>query len=415
MRYLIFITGNFPWGKGEAFIENEYPFLSESFDRICIISNTKTDSFKRPLSDNSRLLFFPYELAFFQKILAIRFLINKEIRKEISILKQRKKSITGKGIIATLLLSYAKGKKLTDFIYKNIIQVENISPDSIWVYSYWLNDMACGLAHLKIKDKRFKVFARAHRWDVYPEQSSIGYLPFRNFITEKLDMVFTISEHARRTLIQYIRPELHKKIKTIYLGTKSVKEILTPYSSATLHIVSCSNLVHRKRVDKTITALSLINDIEIKWTHLGGGFEEESIRRLANNILSEKPNISFTITGLKGNQEILNFYQNNEIHLFINTSEDEGIPVSVMEAMSFGIAVIATDAGGTSEIVEDGFNGYLLAVNAGPDIIAQSISNFSTQNIENKNRLRQNAYNSWNEKFNANKNYIAFVKQIIDL
>lgn len=40
-------------------------------------------------------------------------------------------------------------------------------------------------------------------------------------------------------------------------------------------------------------------------------------------------------------------------------SDSEGIPVSIMEAMSFGIPVIARNVGGMSEIVNEE-NGLLL-------------------------------------------------------
>ena len=41
-------------------------------------------------------------------------------------------------------------------------------------------------------------------------------------------------------------------------------------------------------------------------------------------------------------------------------SEWEGLPNVVLEAMAMGRPVIATDAGGTAEVVEDGVNGFLL-------------------------------------------------------
>ena len=44
---------------------------------------------------------------------------------------------------------------------------------------------------------------------------------------------------------------------------------------------------------------------------------------------------------------------------FINLSDSEGIPVSIMEAMSVGIPIIARDVGGNREIVTNN-NGCLL-------------------------------------------------------
>lgn len=52
------------------------------------------------------------------------------------------------------------------------------------------------------------------------------------------------------------------------------------------------------------------------------------------------------------------FYQG--IDLYLNTSLHEGIPMSVLEAMSHGIPVIAPNVGGLKEIVEDGNEGYLV-------------------------------------------------------
>ena len=43
----------------------------------------------------------------------------------------------------------------------------------------------------------------------------------------------------------------------------------------------------------------------------------------------------------------------NDFDLFVNMSLSEGIPVSIMEAISFGIPIIATNVGGNAEIVND--------------------------------------------------------------
>ena len=43
----------------------------------------------------------------------------------------------------------------------------------------------------------------------------------------------------------------------------------------------------------------------------------------------------------------------------ISTSFNEGMPMVIMEALIRGRVVVATDVGGTSEIVQDGFNGFI--------------------------------------------------------
>ena len=46
--------------------------------------------------------------------------------------------------------------------------------------------------------------------------------------------------------------------------------------------------------------------------------------------------------------------------LYFMTSLYEGLPISVIEAMSLGKAIVASDVLGNKDCVKDGFNGYLL-------------------------------------------------------
>jgi glycosyltransferase involved in cell wall biosynthesis len=52
------------------------------------------------------------------------------------------------------------------------------------------------------------------------------------------------------------------------------------------------------------------------------------------------------------------FYR--DLDIYLNTSLHEGIPMSVLEAMSHGIPVIAPNVGGLKEMMEDGNEGYLV-------------------------------------------------------
>lgn len=57
-------------------------------------------------------------------------------------------------------------------------------------------------------------------------------------------------------------------------------------------------------------------------------------------------------------EDVGSFYAG--LDLYLNTSQHEGIPMTLLEAMSLGIPVVAPDVGGIGEIVEDGVSGFLV-------------------------------------------------------
>ena len=114
------------------------------------------------------------------------------------------------------------------------------------------------------------------------------------------------------------------------------------------------------------------------------------------------------------NSEIMKWYINEIPSLFINLSSSEGIPVSIMEAMSFGIPVIATDVGGTSEIVNNE-NGYLISENPSIEEVKSLICDYLTLTDYQKNLKKNAAYKTWENSYNAEINYTEFCNLITQL
>lgn len=65
------------------------------------------------------------------------------------------------------------------------------------------------------------------------------------------------------------------------------------------------------------------------------------------------------------NELFIQFLKNNAISFFINVSTREGIPVSMMEAISCSIPLIGTDVCGVPEIVTRD-TGFLIPVDFEP-------------------------------------------------
>ncbi len=87
------------------------------------------------------------------------------------------------------------------------------------------------------------------------------------------------------------------------------------------------------------------------------------------------------------------------IDIFVLSSDWEGFPISLLEAMASGCANVVTDVGGNSEAVNDGVSGFLVPA-GNPAALAEKICNL----LSNKEILKETAKKSrkrFLEKFTA--------------
>lgn len=128
------------------------------------------------------------------------------------------------------------------------------------------------------------------------------------------------------------------------------------------------------------------------------------ISRLKKLINSTPHNFQVCLLGSKSNKEVLKWFSTNPVDIFINLSSSEGIPVSIMEAISFNIPIIATNVGGMAEIINEE-TGILLSQNPSNDEITSAI-----KLILNK-KISPRKY--WQKYFMAITNYHQFFKSLI--
>ncbi|MFN5422928.1 MAG: glycosyltransferase family 4 protein [bacterium] len=82
----------------------------------------------------------------------------------------------------------------------------------------------------------------------------------------------------------------------------------------------------------------------------------------------------------------------SECDVFILPSRFEGLPVSILEAMAYQKPIIATDVGGISSIVTQGYNGWLV----NPSDLGM-LDNVFDEIFNNRMLLRQYGLNSYNQ------------------
>jgi colanic acid/amylovoran biosynthesis glycosyltransferase len=411
-RILVFFTSCYPNTNGEFFVENEIRVLERTFERIIIIcSADKMKGVNRYVPENVKVFNFKENLSTFQKFKGIQFLFKPIFWHEIQFVRKNLHINFNIKKFKILYIDLIKGYLLSKYT-DNICSIYPLA--IFYYYSYWSDYKAVACAFLKKKHTSSKAFARNHGWDIYFYANEPKYLPLRKFIFDNIDAIYCISLHGVDYLKNVLRFD-QNIFSVSKLGTyNKFQQISLPKRTGSLLMVSCSNIIPIKRIELVIEALFLISDIPIKWVHFGDGCLKEELKIQANKLITLK-NLDFEFRGETMNKDIMAFYEENKTDLFINVSKSEGIAVSIMEAMSFGIPVIATAVGGTPEIVIDGYNGFLLSANPDPEEVANAITSFYNLSTEEKKQFRKNAYIKWNEEFNAEKNYNEFSKFIINL
>lgn len=406
-KELVIITAHYPYGLGEAFVEDELRVAEKYFDKIhlfsCDVEKKNAGRFIPANCDVNNVRKKRIELIAF--LHAMKKMLTKEAIDEISfaIKKLNKKNL---GEICRKIFIYYY---LDFLIYSSIKKTVTIDETKVF-YSYWMNEGAYALSNIKKRNQNIVCFCRSHSSDCYID---VWYNPFRREILEQINKVYAIScagqESINNNLVRFTAKADNKVVVSklgIFVPNK--KDCYDTKHNNSFTIVTCSSVIQRKRLDLMVDALKEIEGNYINWVHFGDGPLLEEIKEKVNTDLSSKNNITVSFYGALPKKEILEWYSSNKVDCFVNCADMEGIPVSIMEAMAFGIPVIARNIGGNREIVEDGINGFLIQEKESAKLLAASIIRMIETEDRNYITMRQNAKKTYENNYSAEKNYNQF-------
>lgn len=420
-KKLYLLTTEFPYGKGEKpFIIPELEYLKKEFEITIISSASSSSRFYTStvtaLDDDIRVIW--YECNKMSSLEKIRYSMQAFFSPAFifdmwNVIKSRKCIVQR---IAYSLQFYSYSLRMYKWLKTNI--TEEMIEDSV-VYSFWYYVPAMAAAMLKGKYGNFKLVSRAHGFDLYNERVLGGRQPFRNYIDTHLERVFFIAEIGYDYYLNNIckkdkeeKTENFDKYRICRMGVKSAK-LSMKSSDGIIRIVSCSSVIPLKRINLIIEALSKISDIKIYWTHFGDGTQFEEMKKFAFQKIGGMDNIRYEFAGNTSNKAIRDYYGDNPTDLFITTSETEGCPVSIQEAMAAGIPIIGTAVGEIPLMIQE--NGYILPANPKSEEIVDKIRQYSNQNLEEIQKMRNASFDLWDEKYNSDKNYPQLLKELMKL
>lgn len=412
MEKIILLTKHYPFDYGEEFIENEINFISKNFDEVYIFATSViscTQIRKTPLNVKA----FPIKETKSSLLRYVKYIFSSFLKSNVQKKVELKRS---KKVIEKLAVRYVFGRSIrnSNKIYINLNNLIK-KDDNIVFYSYWFGDLTLSSVSLanKIQYNMNAIVSRAHGYDLYSDRNISKIIPFAEYLLSNIDMLLPCSDNGTKYAISKWNYKSNT-IKTSYLGTLDYG-YKQPIKDIPFVLLTCSSIDNVKRLNLIAEALFKVSDVvdsKLKWICIGDGPKLEELKNYVNLNLT---NIDVEFTGRLSNQDVMKIYQNTNINLFVNTSISEGLPVSVMEASSFGIPILATDVGGTREIVLDGITGFLLNVDSSTDIIAKKIVEFVNMPIEKYNNMCCKSRANWLNKFNANINYSLFTKELKSL
>jgi glycosyltransferase involved in cell wall biosynthesis len=154
-------------------------------------------------------------------------------------------------------------------------------------------------------------------------------------------------------------------------------------------------------------------DKPVTWYHIGDenldNIKDATIAeyKIQKAKLAQSGHVNYIPLGKLSSDQVFDFYLKTPVSLFISVSAAEGLPVSIMEALSFGIPVLATDVGGCNELVNEN-TGLLIPADSSAREIAKSISDLI--GIEkNHGDYRAGIKAFWKKNFDSKSNYSRFI------
>lgn len=411
---LYLITKEFPYGHGEdSFVKPEYPYLRDKFDVTVIAAELSDHLGSSKTSSQIKAGKVSVQQNMGNKFLSfVHFLMRRECYIEIfHIVKAKKK------IIQRIYRMLMFGTAAETFYRRLRVETKLCKDTNAIFYFYWFDYKCFSLTMHKKRYPHIRVIARTHGYDLYDDRELYGKQFFKEQMDAKLDKLIFAAQYAKDYYLQryhkadcgkYLLARLGVSDKGISVETRKRNH----KGKEGFLLLSCSHAVDIKRVNCIIDGLSCIDDKEIQWVHIGGGDRLDALKEQAKRQLGNKHNIQFCFMGNMVNDDVIKFYQDNYVSCFITTTETEGgAPVSVQEALSFGVPVIVSAAGELSYMVR--LNGYLLPVDLQAGDVGNAIEKMAELYGTNEYfDMCRDSLSIYREMFDEKVNYPKVAKEI---
>ena len=187
----------------------------------------------------------------------------------------------------------------------------------------------------------------------------------RNWSINSSEVVVTPSDHLKE-FINRTNPKTEVLKINNGIEITEFKRSKTPLHE--FNILINSRLVVQKNIHLVIEAMGSIKNLDINLKIIGEGGEFE---RLENIITDLKIQNRVKMIGKVENNLISEFLKTS--NLFIQASDYEGLPHSILEAINYEVPILSTEVGGCKDLLNNGDRGFIISSPQNKQQIAEKI------------------------------------------
>ncbi|REK69275.1 glycosyltransferase family 4 protein [Paenibacillus paeoniae] len=249
------------------------------------------------------------------------------------------------------------------------------------------------LAAKESRNRGSKVLYTAHGFHFYkgaPLINWILYYPTEKYLSRFTDILITINNEDYEYAMKFKANQVEfvpgvgidvNKFNDLKLAKENKrKELNIPEDS--IVILSIGELTKRKNHELAIRAVSKLKNKNYVYLICGNGDLKDYLREASKNL-----NIEENVRFLGFRNDIPEICAASDIFVF--PSFQEGLPVSIMEAMSAGLPIICSSIRGNTDLIENGINGFLFDVSDINDF-SKKIEKLSSDSDLRKSMSAQN-------------------------
>jgi len=387
--------------------------MHNRFKRVYVVNRNTKDSYSKIINlPNVSIL----EVEKRNRLLMIPYSMTSMFRKEN--LDDIFYAIRTHRFCREFVVRFAKYVHITNLLHQVLKKIKEINgaPEKVTLLAIWFTSEACAIARIKDKHPGVKGISMAHAHEVESFDNKFTFFG-KKYSQRRLDKVCFISKAKMDVYKREVCIERNIDTSNLVVAYWGSEFVYFPIKEQTEGaskrvIVSCSTVQDLKRVNMIAEAVSLIGRDDLEWYHFGDGPLMNDLKeRISKYDTRVRKRIH--LLGRRDNLEVKEFYASHNVDLFINVSTTEGLPISVMEAMSYSIPVLVTDVGGEREIVDHGENGYIVPVDISSTDLAKCIESHLDKEASCLYKMRDSARRKWEKKFNLERNIEFYIKELL--